>query len=221
MNNRKVSSELRNLRRSEKHFRTLLDESMDPIFSFYADGTYRYVNHVFANVFGKTPKEIIGKKIWDIFEKDEADKRFAVVKRVFAEKKAEEIEVRVPVASGDLYFLTTAKPILNDDGDVETVICISKNITKRKLAEIELRNEHAKLLKALEEIKVLSGLLPICASCKKIRDDKGYWNLLESYIEKHSEISFSHGLCPDCQDNLYGTQDWYITMKKKKKDERL
>lgn len=60
------------------------------------------------------------------------------------------------------------------------------------------------LKKALEKVKVLSGLLPICCSCKKIRDDKGYWNQIEVYIRDHSDAEFSHGLCPDCAKKLYG-----------------
>ncbi|MDP2157301.1 MAG: hypothetical protein Q8K68_06300, partial [Nitrospirota bacterium] len=53
---------------------------------------------------------------------------------------------------------------------------------------------------ALAEVRTLSGMLPICASCKKIRDDKGYWSQLEAYITNHSEAFFSHGICPDCFD---------------------
>ena len=195
--------ELEQLRNSEKHYRLLLDESMDPTFSFYADGTYRYVNKAFAEGTGKPLDEIIGRTIWDVFEKNEADKRFAIVNRVFTEGKTEEVEVRVPLPSGDTYYLTTVKPIFNDVGVVETVICTSKNITKRKLAEDALKEKHNKLLEALKEIKVLSGLLPICASCKKIRDDTGYWNQIESYINQHSEAEFSHSICPDCAKNLY------------------
>jgi PleD family two-component response regulator len=81
-----------------------------------------------------------------------------------------------------------------------------------------LEQKNIKLKKVLDEVKQLQGMLPICANCKKIRDDKGYWNILESYIEKHSEASFSHGLCPECSDDLYGDEDWYIEMKKNKKD---
>ncbi len=58
-------------------------------------------------------------------------------------------------------------------------------------------------------------MLPICSSCKKIRDDKGYWNNLELYIETHFDAQFSHGLCPECSDKLYGDQDWYIKRKKR------
>ncbi len=58
----------------------------------------------------------------------------------------------------------------------------------------------------------LEGLLPICASCKKIRDDKGCWNQIEGYIQTHSDATFSHGMCPECSDELYGKEDWYIEM---------
>ena len=56
---------------------------------------------------------------------------------------------------------------------------------------------------SLSEIKKLSGLLPICSSCKKIRDDKGYWNQIESYIREHSEAEFTHSICPECSKKLY------------------
>jgi PAS domain S-box-containing protein len=209
MDKEELNNELERLRISEKHYRLLLDESMDPTFSFYPDGTYRYVNNAFAQGVGKTSDEIIGRKIWDIFKKNEADKRFAIVKKVFSNGNTEEIEVRVPLPSGDTYYITTVKPIFNETGEVETVICTSKNITKRKLTEDALKGEHDRLLEAIEKIKTLSGLLPICSSCKKIRDDKGYWNQIETYIHAHSEAKFSHGLCPECADKMYGGQDWY------------
>ena len=56
---------------------------------------------------------------------------------------------------------------------------------------------------ALAQVKQLGGLLPICASCKKIRDDKGYWQQIEAYIREHSEAEFSHSICPECVKKLY------------------
>ncbi|MCB0197388.1 MAG: hypothetical protein KDJ65_35905 [Anaerolineae bacterium] len=56
---------------------------------------------------------------------------------------------------------------------------------------------------SLAEVKVLKEILPICANCKKIRDDQGYWQQVESYISKHTDTSFSHGICPDCMKTLY------------------
>jgi hypothetical protein len=67
----------------------------------------------------------------------------------------------------------------------------------------ELRNRNGELTEALGKVRQLSGLLPICASCKKIRDDKGYWNQLEQYFSAHTDVGFSHGICPDCAETLY------------------
>ncbi len=71
-----------------------------------------------------------------------------------------------------------------------------------KFKREELEQKNAELFKALDQVKVLRGLLPICASCKKIRDDKGYWNQIEVYIRDHSEAEFTHGICPDCARKL-------------------
>ena len=62
---------------------------------------------------------------------------------------------------------------------------------------------------ALSEIKTLRGILPICAKCKKIRDDQGYWKRIEEYIQNHTDAMFSHGICPKCEEELYGDQEWY------------
>ena len=68
---------------------------------------------------------------------------------------------------------------------------------------LELDETNALLKNALENVKTLSGLLPICANCKRIRDDKGCWNQIEVYIKDHSDANFSHGLCPTCSEKLY------------------
>jgi DNA-binding NtrC family response regulator len=68
---------------------------------------------------------------------------------------------------------------------------------------IERQRLTTELKTALDHIKQLQGMLPICSECKKIRDDKGYWNRIESYISKHSGVEFSHGICPDCAQKLY------------------
>lgn len=67
----------------------------------------------------------------------------------------------------------------------------------------ELSKTNEELREAMGKVKTLSGMLPICSSCKKIRDDKGYWNQIESYITKHSDADFSHSLCPECVKKLY------------------
>ena len=77
------------------------------------------------------------------------------------------------------------------------------DITERKIAENEKEKLITELQEALDKVKLLSGFLPICASCKKIRDDQGYWKQIETYIHENSEAKFSHGICPDCAKELY------------------
>jgi FixJ family two-component response regulator len=76
-------------------------------------------------------------------------------------------------------------------------------MVERKLAETELERLIVELQEALAKVKLLSGFLPICASCKKIRDDSGYWRQIEAYIRDHSEADFTHGICPECAQRLY------------------
>ena len=82
-------------------------------------------------------------------------------------------------------------------------VAIHQDISDRKLIENEREKIIGELKEALDNVKQLSGLLPICASCKNIRDDKGYWNSIEKYITQHSEVLFTHGLCPECVKKLY------------------
>ena len=101
------------------------------------------------------------------------------------------------------------------------IVLLLVNIGKRRSAEAELKKSHdeleikvqertaelsstvTRLNRSIEEIKVLQGILPICTNCRKIRDDKGYWSMLEEYISNHSGVDFSHSICPDCAEELY------------------
>ncbi|MCC6142333.1 MAG: hypothetical protein IT368_00865 [Candidatus Hydrogenedentes bacterium] len=74
---------------------------------------------------------------------------------------------------------------------------------QRRLLKEQVRERTQELEKALSEVKTLSGLLPICASCKKIRDDTGYWNNVEHYVARHTHANFTHGICPECVEKLY------------------
>ena len=97
---------------------------------------------------------------------------------------------------------------------------LRENIQKREIAERNLQKSYEtleskvkertqELEDALSEVKKLSGLLPICSHCKKIRDDKGYWNQIEGYIQSHSDAKFSHGICQECAKKYYPDLDLY------------
>ena len=100
------------------------------------------------------------------------------------------------------WFLLNVTPLADERGGL---VIAHIDITRRKLAEEEREHMIHELQEANTKIKTLRGLLPICASCKKIRDDRGYWNQIEVYIKLHSEADFSHSICPDCAKRLYPT----------------
>jgi PAS domain S-box-containing protein len=128
-------------------------------------------------------------------------------------------EVLFPALSGggQGYFNVRGVCLREADKNVGALF-ISEDVTALKRAKDELIRHQATLEQlvdartaslraALDKVKMLSGLLPICAGCKKIRDPKGSWNQLEAYIASHSEAQFSHGLCPDCIEQLYPERD--------------
>jgi PleD family two-component response regulator len=102
----------------------------------------------------------------------------------------------------------------------EVLARVNTHLTLRNLQKC-LEKKNAQLQEALANIKTLKGLLPICANCKKIRDDQGYWNQIEEYIERHSDALFSHGICPECADKLYGNQEWYIKKRAREKPDMV
>lgn len=96
---------------------------------------------------------------------------------------------------------------------------LREELRERELSAKQKEHLILELQTALGDVKTLSGLLPICSKCKKIRDDDGYWNDLEAYFEEHSNLLFTHGMCKNCADSLYGDQDWYRKKHMKDNDE--
>lgn len=86
---------------------------------------------------------------------------------------------------------------------VASALSLKREMDCRKEREADLRRSNDDLQRALKEVKVLRGLIPICASCKKIRNDEGFWQYLEEYLSEHSEAEFSHGICQSCVKKLY------------------
>jgi PAS domain-containing protein len=113
--------------------------------------------------------------------------------------------VRIVRKDGGIRWLRHhARPALDENQrHVVRIYAAAQDITERKGAQQERERLIVELQAALGQVKTLSGLLPICASCKKIRDDKGYWTAVETYILHHSDARLSHGLCPDCAQELY------------------
>ena len=139
-----------------------------------------------------------------------ADDRWATIPVIFMTALDDVEDKLAGFGVGGVDYIT--KPFQR----VEVLARINTHIALRK-KEREQEKLIIKLKDALAQVKTLSGLLPVCAKCKKVRDDKGYWNQLETYIQKHTDANVSHGLCPECMEEIYGGQDWYEKGKQKGK----
>jgi PAS domain S-box-containing protein len=186
------------LRASEERFRRLSEVSFEGI-AIHDRGIVLDANRTQAAMLGYEQSEIIGMSVVD-FAAPESRELILSNIRAGNERPYEVIGLRKD--GSRIWVEVQAKPI-SYQGQILRVAAI-RDITERKRAEQEREELIAALREALANIKTLRGLLPICASCKKIRDDSGYWSQIEAYIQAHSDAVFSHGICPDCASRLYG-----------------
>ena len=165
------------------------------------DGSIFDVNPSACQMFGRTREEILQEGRQGLM--DPSDPRLAalVAERQRTGKAHGELTARRK--DGELFPVEISSVVFeNREGDPRTCIIV-RDISQRKAAEAERERLILQLQDALKHVKTLSGLLPICASCKKIRDSQGNWHNLEIYIRKNTEADFTHGICPDCRHALY------------------
>ncbi len=117
-----------------------------------------------------------------------------------------EAEFRIITGKGRIKYVHSIAELERKDGLAAALIGTVQDITEKKEQENEQKRLISELQNALGRIKTLSGLIPMCANCKRIRDDCGYWKKIEKYIEEHSEAEFTHSLCPECEEKLYGSE---------------
>jgi PAS domain S-box-containing protein len=171
------------------------------------EGQITMINRKGCEIIGSKDDEIIGLNWFDVCLPGELR---GEVKGVFNKLMAGEItsveyyENPVLTRDGEQRIIAFHNSVLYDSShSILGILFSGEDITERKRLEKEKEKLIIELQNALSEVKKLSGFLPICSSCKKIRDDKGYWNEVETYIGEHSEALFSHSICPDCMRKLY------------------
>lgn len=113
-------------------------------------------------------------------------------------------EFDVPSGGHTRWFDVRIDPVVDRWGEVAGRLVVTRDITARKVLERERERLIGELKDALRDVRALEELLPICASCKKVRDDKGYWSQIDDYLRTRSGVEFTHGICPDCYEKLYG-----------------
>ncbi|WDP91008.1 MAG: PAS domain S-box protein [Desulfobacter sp.] len=198
-------------------FKNVLNYIPDLIFIKDEKHRWIFLNDAFCNAVGQNREDLIGKTDFDLHTKEQAQIFWEKDDLVFESNETNINEESYINSKGEKRIILTSKASFTSESGKKYLIGVSHDITERKQAEDERERVIYELQEALARVKTLSGLLPICSSCKKIRDDEGYWNSLESYIEENTEAMFSHGLCMECSDELYGDKAWYIKSKNKKK----
>lgn len=204
----------KNLIESKAQFESMFLGNPEP--SVYLDNDFMIIdiNPRFVDLFGFSLEDIKGKEINSL-----------IIPKDFEEEAA---KLNNDTLSGYVYFDTirvnkkgdllpvsiSAAPIVIDS-ELRGSFVIYKDISERKKVEEEREKLIEKLQKTLDDVKTLEGLIPICSHCKKIRDDSGFWGNVEQYISKHTNVDFSHGICPDCLQEHYPNQ--FKRMKEKGK----
>jgi PAS domain S-box-containing protein len=165
------------------------------------DGKIFEANAGFENLSGYTLSEAIGKTTVELNLFFNIGARETILKELADRGNVRDMELKFRKVRRNFIGLYSAEVIqINNQ---PCVISIISDITERKIAEVEREKLIQELGNALSEIKILGGMLPICSSCKKIRNDRGYWQQIEQYVSEHSDAEFSHSLCPDCIRRLY------------------
>lgn len=114
-------------------------------------------------------------------------------------------EMRLKAKDGSWIWIGNYGRVIerNEEGKATRFTGLSFNINQRRIVEETLAEQNRELREAIEHIKMLQGIIPICSHCKKIRNDKGYWDQVEDYLHKHADVQFSHSICPECIEKHY------------------
>lgn len=189
------------LRESEEKYSNLFHFSNDGIFVHDLEGNILDVNQKALDQLGYTKSEMLSFKIHD-FHPPEALEKSQWAFEAIIRKGFVNFETDFKKKTGEV-FPAEVSSSLYEIGDKKVIQGIIRDITERKQAEKDREKIINELYEALKEIKTLRGILPLCSFCKKIRDDKGYWEQVDVYIHKYSEADISHSICPDCMKKHY------------------
>lgn len=177
--------------------------------------TYEYISESIRNISGYTAEEYKGQSVQQRMSKDSFSSAFKILSEEVSQfekspQKIKTMELEMKHQTGRSYWVEIrAKLFQLPEGELK-LIGVSKDITERKKAEQEKEDTIVRLGKLaaenerlLKENNILTGLLPICSGCKRIRDDKNKWWPLEAYVREHTDADFTHTICTDCNEIFY------------------
>lgn len=172
----------------------ILKDANDAITIQDLQGNIKAWNKGAQNLYGYTEEEALKMNILQMVPPELSENGLEYIEKIQSGGIVESYETKRISQKGKLLDVWLTVTCLKDDsGNIDSIATTERDITHIKN---ELREKE-------KEVKILRGFLPICASCKEIRDDQGYWHQIESYIRERSEAEFSHGICPKCMKKLY------------------
>ncbi len=189
--------------KAEKFCRSFFENSHSIMVIIHPEtGKLLDANRTACEYYGYTKRELTNMKIMEInmLPQDQVFEKMQEAQR----GQQKHFIFRHRLSSGEIKDVEVFSGPITKDGE-EVLYSIIHDISERKTHEREREHLITKLEQALAEITTLRGILPICATCKKIRDDKGYWSQIETYIRTHSEVEFTHGICPECEGKSYSS----------------
>ena len=191
-------------RRKLAYLAAIVDSTTEAIVGHDLEGIVATWNVGAEQLFGHTAEEMIGRSIFTVVPEESRAAVAQILDTLRHGEDAPGIECRAVRKDGSRLEINLTLSVIRDPaGHVIGIAFLAYDITERKQLEEERRRMIEQLNLTLSRVKTLSGFLPICASCKKIRDDHGYWQRLETFLEQHSTAEFSHSICPECLDTLY------------------
>lgn len=181
-----------------EEYRLLVEQAPILIWRAGTDGKCDYFNERWLNFTGRTQEQEAGDGWAEGVHPDDLKSCVDYYLDHFKARKPFEMEYRLKRADGEYrWILDRGGPFYSPEGDFLGFIGSCIDIDEKKKAQEELKAARER------ELHNLRGLLPICASCKKVRNSKGYWDKVEKYLSEHSQIDVSHGMCPECMEKLY------------------
>jgi PAS domain S-box-containing protein len=144
----------------------------------------------------------VGEYCFSAYQQKERVCEICPVVKAFNDGQIHKAERAVPTKADIIHLGITASPLRDSTGRIIAGVVVARDITKRKLMEADREDLIVELKGALAKIKTLKGLIPVCAWCKKVRNDRGYWDKLENYMHENFDADFTHGICPECAEKM-------------------
>jgi PAS domain S-box-containing protein len=187
-------------RESDELFHHAFDDAPIGMVLITTRGRFLKANRALCEMVGYSETELLGKDFQSITHPDDLEKNLSLIRATLAGKHAMyQMEKRYFHKNGETIFARlNASLIREPDGTPHYFITQIENISEIKKREAEREKLIVELRTALARVKTLTGLIPVCGWCKKVRSDQGYWQTVEQYMHEQTAATFTHGVCPDC-----------------------